>query len=261
MKKNSLITRNLILIASIFILNLVVKSSQCTTPKAQFDAANKAYRAGNYALANEQYETLIKSGQHNAVIYFNNGNSYYKQQDLPNSILNFERAKRLDPIDDDINYNLKIAYANTLDKIEPIPLLFYERWGNEFLFTFKPATWSWIAIISLWFSIAFGIWYLFAKTVSTKKLSFLMSGGIFILSIMLYSIASFSHKKLYGHTDAIVMESNAYIKSSPDSKSTNLFMLHGGTKIEVTDELSGWKRIRIANGNTGWVEEKSIIVI
>ena len=243
------------------ILNIAISTSNAETPSQQFESANKSYRSGNYSLAAKQYESLIKSGQHNAVIYFNNGNCYYKLQDLPNAILNFERAKRLDPLDDDINYNLKIAYANTLDKIEPIPLLFYERWWNALLFSFNPATWSWIAIIAIWISFCFGIWYLFAGTVKSKKRSFLSSSGILIVALMIFGLAACSHKKIYGQRTAIVMDANAYIKSSPDNKSTNLFMLHGGTKIDVLDEIPGYKQIRIANGNLGWIEEKSVVVI
>jgi len=49
------------------------------------------------------------------------------------------------------------------------------------------------------------------------------------------------------------MDSTAYAKSAPDEKSTNLFLLHNGTKVEVIEEQSGWKKIKIANGNTGWM--------
>lgn len=243
------------------ILSLVFSISNASTPLQQFENANKAYRSGDYPRASQLYEALISSGQHTPEIYFNNGNCYYKMQNFPSAILNYERAKRIDPLDEDLNYNLKIAYANTVDKIEPIPLLFYERWGNAFLFSFNTATWSWIAIILMWISLAFGIWYLFAQTISIKKTSFLSSISTFILALMIFALASCSHKKIYGQKSAIVMNANTYIKSSPDAKSTNLFMLHGGTKIEILDESSGWKQIRIANGNSGWVEGKSIATI
>jgi SH3-like domain-containing protein len=38
-------------------------------------------------------------------------------------------------------------------------------------------------------------------------------------------------------------------------------MLHAGTRIEIMDSLKGWKKIRIANGNVGWVREDDIEVI
>ncbi len=239
----------------------VFSNSDASAPLQQFENANKAYRSGDYPKATQLYEALISSGQHSSEIYFNNGNGYYKMQNFPSAILNYERAKRIDPLDEDLNYNLKIAYANTVDKIEPIPLLFYERWGNAFLLSFRPSTWSWIAIVFLWISLAFGIWYLFAQTISTKKSSFLTGSCTLILALLIFALASCSHKKNYGQKSAIVMDANTYIKSSPDIKSTNLFMLHGGTKIEVLDEASGWKKIRIANGNSGWVEGKSVAVI
>lgn len=54
------------------------------------------------------------------------------------------------------------------------------------------------------------------------------------------------------------MSQSTYIKSSPDDKGTNLFQLHEGTKITVTDELQDWKKIRIPNGNEGWVRTRDI---
>ena len=67
-----------------------------------------------------------------------------------------------------------------------------------------------------------------------------------------------SHRLIYGNHGAIVMEASAYIKSSPDEKSTNLFMLHQGTKVEITEETKGWKKIKIANGNVGWVATEQV---
>ena len=60
---------------------------------------------------------------------------------------------------------------------------------------------------------------------------------------------------------AIIFSSGAYIKSSPDENSINLFMLHSGTRVDVLDELQNWKRIRIANGNEGWIPADAIEII
>ena len=44
----------------------------------------------------------------------------------------------------------------------------------------------------------------------------------------------------------------------PNQQAELLFSLHEGTKVEVLDILENWKKIRIANGSEGWIENASI---
>jgi hypothetical protein len=106
-----------------------------------------------------------------------------------------------------------------------------------------------------------GLAYLFAKTVNAKRNTFLSMLSLLLLSAFVYFVSYSANKSLNGTHGAIITEATAYIKSSPDAKSTNLFMLHEGTKIEVTDEIQGWKKIKIANGNVGWVEDGKLELI
>jgi tetratricopeptide (TPR) repeat protein len=238
-----------------------VNARSATNPAQLFSEANKSYRAGRYEIAEAKLEELLKGGHKTAAVYFNLGNCYYKQQDFAHAILNYERAKRMNPLDDDIQYNLKLAYNNTVDKIEPIPRLFYERWWEIFLNYFSPSGWSWIAIVVLWLAIGFGAWYLYAGTIATRKSTFLTGTSLFFMALFLFFVASCSNKRLNHDKAAIVTEPTAYVRSSPDTKSTNLFMLHAGTRIEIIDQQPGWKQIRIANGNVGWMDDKQLDAI
>jgi tetratricopeptide (TPR) repeat protein len=218
-----------------------------------FKKANELYRAKQYKQSIALYDSILKENKTNYLVYYNLGNSHFKQGNIADAVLNYERAKTLNPDDEDINYNLRIAYSNTVDKIEPIPLLFYQRWWQSFLNALPTGVWSVLAVGILWLALATGIAYIFAKTVSFKRNAFLASINLLFLSGACYYISMASHRLIYGNHGAIVMEASAYIKSSPDEKSTNLFMLHQGTKVEVTEEIPGWKKIKIANGNVGWV--------
>lgn len=224
-----------------------------STSPLLFKKANELYRGKQYLESIALYDSILKENKTNYLVYYNLGNSHFKQGNIAAAILNYERAKTLNPDDEDINYNLRIAYSNTVDKIEPIPLLFYQRWWQSFLNALPTGVWSVLSIGILWLAFATGVAYLFAKTVSSKRNTFLASINLLILSGVCYYISMASHRLIYDNHGAIVMEASAYIKSSPDEKSTNLFMLHQGTKVEVTEETPGWKKIKIANGNVGWV--------
>ena len=251
---------NTLKIILLFLL-FIFKSEGATNPVQLFTDANKAYRAGRYEIAEAKLEELLKGGHKTAAVFFNLGNCYYKQQDFSHAIINYERAKRMNPLDDDVQYNLKLAYNNTVDKIEPIPQLFYQRWWDIFLNIYSPSGWSWLAIIILWISIGIGAWYLYATTIQTRKRTFLSGSLALVLALFLFFVASCSNKRLNHDKAAIVVEPTAYVRSSPDVKSTNLFMLHAGTRIEIVDQQPGWKQVRIANGNTGWMDEKQVEAI
>jgi len=51
------------------------------------------------------------------------------------------------------------------------------------------------------------------------------------------------------------------VKSSPDERGTDVFVLHRGVKVEITDELSDWVKIRLADEKVGWVKREIVEVI
>ena len=50
-------------------------------------------------------------------------------------------------------------------------------------------------------------------------------------------------------------------KSSPDNSGTDLFVLHEGTKVSIEDEVGEWLKIRLSDGNVGWVPINSLNII
>ena len=51
------------------------------------------------------------------------------------------------------------------------------------------------------------------------------------------------------------------VKSSPDEKGSDKFVIHEGTKVILLDELNNWVKISIANGSNGWVEKQCFEII
>jgi uncharacterized protein YgiM (DUF1202 family) len=52
------------------------------------------------------------------------------------------------------------------------------------------------------------------------------------------------------------------VKSTPSRNGTDLFILHEGTRVTITDSsMKGWKEIRVGDGKQGWLETKEIEVI
>jgi len=61
---------------------------------------------------------------------------------------------------------------------------------------------------------------------------------------------------------AIIIRSAVNVKSTPASNGTDLFILHEGTKVTITDaSMKEWREIRVADGKEGWLQTKDIEII
>ena len=121
------------------------------TPDSLLNKANNHYLEGNFDKAAELYQTLVDSGYHNAELYFNLGNSYFKLNRIPYAILNYERAYLLKPNDEDIEFNLEFARTYTVDRIEPLPVFFLTKWYRSARGMLSSNGWAWTSLF--WFEI------------------------------------------------------------------------------------------------------------
>lgn len=223
-----------------------------------FEEANRLYLEQKYDAAISRYESVIRNGYESGEVYFNLGNAYFKSGKLQNAILNYERARKIIPNDDDVNFNLQLANVQLIDKVESIPELFIYRWFDSLLTIFSLEKMVWM-IYGL-FLAALGSFtiFLFARTYERKRYS-LMSGMIlsFFLAIGIANFLIESYRESNSEF-AIVMTDVANIKSAPDSKGNDLFVIHRGIKVQVLDSVNKWSKIRLADGKVGWIPEKEV---
>ena len=220
----------------------------------KYYAANIAYQKLQYDSAIAIYEDLVDNNRISADVYFNLGNAYFKAGNFAKAILNYERAKKLSPDDEDIQYNLKVAQLRIVDKMENVPEIFYKKWIDNFSQAMDPDSWTITFMVLIWLVFLSLSFYAFSREVTWKKLSFIALLSFILLSAAVSLIMIHSHMKVNVDEYAIVMSSSVYVKSSPDEKGNDQFILHEGTRVEILDKLNEWNKIRIANGNIGWMK-------
>lgn len=227
----------------------------------QFNQANQYYRDAEYSKAITIYENIIKNGYEHSVLYYNLANAKFKSDNLPAAILYYERAKRLSPNDDDINYNLKIANLKVVDKIDPLPRLFIFEWWQALSRLTSSTSWSVFSIIALWVGFFFIAVFRMTSRSFYRRMSF-FSGTFLILFAVITLVFAIQQNKIEQSTsEAIIFSANVAIKSSPDESGTDLFILHEGVKVEILDNVDKWKKIRIADGKIGWIQSEAIEII
>lgn len=225
---------------------------------ALFDQANKAYQRLQFDSAAKCYEQIESQGLTSADLQYNLGNCYYKLKQVAPAILHYEKALKMNPADEDARANLALANLLVVDKITPVPTVFYKQWMQGASTLFPADKLARVSIYCAWFILLSIVLFLLSNSSIWKK-TFFFSGLLAgILLLIAVTMAFQNTQKESNAGDAILFSSSSYIKSSPDAKSQDLFILHEGVKMKVLDRISDWCRIRIANGNEGWIKKEDI---
>lgn len=177
------------------------------------------------------------------------------------SILWYERALRLAPNDEDIDFNLNVARLKIVDKSEKLPSVFFVNWWNGFLRLFSATTWGILSLLLLVGFLAILSVFLFSNNILLRKSSFY--GAIaFLVLFSISSLAALMQRNSILNTgELIVMQPSCNVKSSPDENSTLLFVVHEGIKVSQTDEVGEWIEIKLDNGTKGWIKKADAEVI
>lgn len=247
----------------VFVLLLFVGG--VSVAQTQVEDASQAYREQDYKKSIELYKQIIaqelSENRESADIYYNLGNAYFRDGQLGEAILNYERALLLAPGDSDIRHNLRFARTRTEDKIEIAGNLFLTNWINGIQNIFSSNQWARTGIVFFIVFLACVAVFLFVRQMWAKKTAF-YAGLVLLVLLLVSNIFAFNQKKsLINRDTAIVMTGAASVKASPDANSNELFQLHEGTKVKIRSTDGNWYEIEIANGSVGWTPKENVEVI
>jgi tetratricopeptide (TPR) repeat protein len=226
-----------------------------------FDQGNQSYQNGDYETALKSYKEILQMGFATTDLYYNLGNTYFKLGQNSKAILNYERALRLQPNDEDIQFNLQILNLSVVDKIPQIPELFHIKYFKQFrsLFSIRILT-----IISLIFYMLFFIALILWLISEKSKLRIIFKYTFLTLLIVLIVFSfTFVSKILYlqKNVEAIVMSPQVDVLSAPSESGTQIFSIHDGLKVKITNTRDEWYEIRLPDGKEGWLQVKDVEVI
>ena len=229
--------------------------------EAAFEAANGLYRAVKYQEAAKAYEQIVANGYESAALYYNLGNAWYKAGNMPAAILNLERAKRLAPGDEDIRHNLQLANLKIIDRIEPIPRLFFVEWWDWLVGSASASGWGAIAIGSLWTAALLLAAFRLLRSRLARRLTLLPGLAALLVAAFAFTAGGIQAGREASGSSAILFAASVPVKSAPDAASTDLFVLHEGVRLDLLDQVGEWRKIRLADGKIGWIPATELQVI
>lgn len=231
------------------------------TVEELWEVANAAYVEGDYAAAEAAYRTILEQGLVSMKLWYNLANACFKQERLGEAILCYNRALRLAPGNDDVRYNLEVAEARTKDTIERLPEFFVKGWIRSLRRTMGCTAWSLVSLAALAVLLAGVLLFLLAQRLTLRKAGFYGTLAALLIFVVTTLFAVAERREMAANDEAVIMVSSTAVKSSPDRSSTDLFVLHEGTKVRIDEQIDDWCEIRIADGKKGWIERRKIEII
>lgn len=221
------------------------------SPVDSYNQGNKYYENGNYQGAIEEYHIALKSVS-SSHIYYNLGNAYFKNGQIGHAIINYRRARFLNPRDKDINTNLLFARNYRIDKVltTPGPI---ERFIDQLFHSFSYAESFWLCLIS------FGLFSAFISLfILNRRRIYLYSStilGLFFL-ISLLSLISWQNEKRSSPAVIIVPEVNAL--SGPGEEFKQILLLHDGTEVLIKEKRNDFLLVQLPGGSGGWIKRDAL---
>jgi tetratricopeptide (TPR) repeat protein len=258
MKLKDMLRNSIVIFIFFFQVSVSIKA-QISDPTGVFDLGNKQYEEHNYEAAINSYKQLC-SEYYSPELFLNLGNSYYKVDDIPNTILYYEKALKLSPGNPNILHNLTLANKRVSDKNKINDSIQLSDWFFTWVSN-APNYWSYNSIYLFIIGSLLLILYLFSKSRKLKKLTFYTAVLSMIFGIFSIIFSGLHKSRLMSNEDAIIFKPSIELMSQPSANSSVSFVLHEGTKVKILDETELWYEIRFGDGKIGWLQKEFVKTI
>ncbi len=200
--------------------------------EASKETADSAYAKQDYVGATRIYEKQVVKDV-DPEVFYNLGNAYYRQQNYPAAILNYERALKYEPSHDDAAYNLSVvrskANVPTLQSSE----MFFVTWINSFVRSHSADDFGVSALIFFALSLLIFAIYRCANLLLFRKICFSLSVASLSVVFVCITCAALQSNRFHNERKAVVM-TDAQLR--PDGEKAKTQTLPAGTTVVIADE-------------------------
>ena len=240
------------------VLILCIKTLTAQDSKALLQQAADAYSNNDYPSAIQQYEQILANGEHAFEVYYNLANAYFKDNQIAPAILNYERANRLNPADADLQHNLRMAQSRTVDKINMIPVPELVTGYKSFVNSTPADTWGTFSLMIFVLALIGIAAFLYLNQKWMKQLALGLGGVLLLLSFLFFFLGWQQSNWLSNQKEAVIFQPSITVTSTPNDSGEELFVLHEGTKVRIVERFKEWVRVRIGDGNMGWMPRTAV---
>lgn len=223
-----------------------------------FNEAADHYREGRYEEAAKNYRRILELGLESGAVHYNLGNALFQMGKLGPAIVEYERARRLLPRDDDVATNL--AYAQSL-RLDEVPeekqsglgerIFRVTKWLNEGeqIRAVSVAYWG-LMVLLLVRMVGKGV----VARVGTAYGLWIVGGvGIYLLLAMGYGQYQSARE-----TRVVVVQKEVDVRGGPGETFETVFQVHEGTELKGGEKRGVWLEVKLSSGEEGWVRQDAV---
>lgn len=242
----------------LLVILLLISVASFAQNEELFDTGKEQYKNAKYQEAINSWQKIVENGEHSAELYFNIANAEYKLNKIGPSIYYYEKALQLDPNDRDIKTNLTFAENARVDAVTPLPRTIFSKWYKNIAGIFTYNGWATLSIVFSILFVGLFLLYYFSYTARIKRLLFTLSMLSVVLFVGSISMAFLTYGDYSRNNPAIIFAEEIEVKAEPSRGSSTAFVLHEGTKVQVTAEDGQWYRILLSDGKDGWIQSSEL---
>ena len=241
---------------------LLLAAAPAGAQSAFFDEGNRLYQAGDFEGALDRYRRILDEGLESGELYYNIGNAHFRLGELAPAILNYERARRLMPGDDDLLANLALARSMTADDITPRPRFWLFRAAGWWVGLLPRAVLIWLVALA-WLTAIAGAAAVVLRPgpglAAWARRAGLAAGAVTLVLGVNLVVRELG---LGAVEEAIVMAEEAQVQSAPsDDPALQIFAVHAGTKVAVDRRADEWVEIVLEDGAVGWMRAAQLELV
>jgi len=239
-------------------LLLLVLSAPLRLSAQSRQEADSAYQAKNYVEAASIYEALLKK-EPQADTYYNLAGAYFRMENLPKAILNYERAYRLDPSDEDIRFNLELCRNRTTDRFGSKGEMFFTTFARNLVASRSYRQWGECALAMFALTFVWAGFYLFGQRLWVRKTGFFAASATLLLTL-LCNLSMWMQYRSFHHERKAVVFKTTQMHASPTPNSKKLYELHEGTTLKLLEggAEGKWLQAELPDGTSGWIDQSAI---
>ncbi len=227
-------------------------------PRQTLQAANQAYQDQNYEQAIDLYETLLAEGRESEALYYNLGNAYYRQGEAGRAVLNYERALKLDPDDENTLHNLRFVRRQMPDEVIDLKQSGLVQSWLSLQNSMTSRSWSILGLAMLWLAaLGLAVWLL-SSIRRRKKWGFITGILLLVLSSLPFLLAYGRARQEFYSNTAVVLAADAVLRSAPEEESQAVRGLQEGMTVRILDDIGNWHKVRLADSTEGWVPKGAV---
>lgn len=226
-----------------------------------FSSANEAYFKGDFDSAIKQYEKLVQAGIRDPDVYFNLATAYARKGKYGKAILYFERCLKADPGDETAEAGLA-ACRTILGKRQA------ESKGEATVQTkpplstalLRPFSENLLAWLLLVFNIAFFsiiIAYRFIK-IESVRIGLGIAAPLLVILLLLSGASLVEKSEMLKEGQTAVITQNSSIREGPDPRASIRAQAQEGQSARILDQEEKFVKVRLGNGQEGWMNRSDI---